>query len=61
MADNVINFPAQALPRSRKTKKWGEQCVLWAKNKATFTYSPVMKSVIHKKINYDLVNGKTCS
>lgn len=31
---------------------------MWAKNKATFTYSPVMKSVIHKKINYDLVNGK---
>ena len=58
MTDNVINFPAQALSRNRKTKKWGEQCVLWAKNKATFNYSPVMKSVIHKKINYDLVNGK---
>ena len=58
MTDNVINFPAQALSRNKKTKEWGKKCVLWAKNKATFNYSPVMKSVIHKKINYDLVNGK---
>lgn len=30
----------------------------WADSKTFFNYSPVRKSVIHKKINYDLVNGK---
>ena len=30
----------------------------WADNKTFFNYSPVRKSVIHKKINYDLLNGK---
>jgi len=30
----------------------------WADSKTFFNYSPVRKSVIHKKINYDLLNGK---
>lgn len=30
----------------------------WADSKTFFNYSPVRNSVIHKKINYDLYNGK---
>lgn len=57
MADN-INFPRQMLPFSKKTKQWRKQCLLWADNKTFFNYSLVRKSVIHKKINYDLLNGR---
>ena len=53
-----INFPRQQLPFSQKTKKWRKQCMDWADSKTFFNYSPVRKSVIHKKINYDLLNGK---
>lgn len=51
-------FPAQQLPISRKNLKWRKQCVDWAKDKTFFNYQLVRKSVINKKINYDLVNGK---
>ena len=57
MADN-INFPRQMLPFSKKTKQWRKDCLLWANQKTFFNYSLVRKSVIHKKINYDLLNGK---
>ena len=57
MADN-INFPRQMLPLSKKTKQWRKECLLWANQKTFFNYNLVRKSVIHKKINYDLLNGK---
>ena len=53
-----INLPQQQLPFHRKTKKWRKQIVDWADSKTFFNYSPVRNSVIHKKINYDLLNGK---
>ena len=53
-----INLPPQQLPFHRKTKKWRKQIVDWADSKTFFNYSPVRNSVIHKKINYDLLNGK---
>ena len=53
-----INLPPQQLPFHRKTKKWRKQNVDWADSKTFFNYSPVRNSVIHKKINYDLLNGK---
>ena len=53
-----INLPPQQLPFHRKTKKWRKQIVDWADSKTFFNYSPVRNSVIHKKINYDLQNGK---
>lgn len=53
-----IQFPPQQLPFSKKTKKWRKQVVDWADSKTFFNYSLVRNSVIHKKINYDLVNGK---
>lgn len=52
------NFPRQQLPFKAKTKAWRVKCVQWADSKTIFNYSPVRKSVIKKKILYDLVNGK---
>ena len=58
MKHSVIQFPPQQLSFSRKNKKWRKQCVDWADSKTFFNYSPVRNSVVHKKINYDLLNGK---
>lgn len=51
-------LPPQNLPFSKKNKKWRKQVMDWADSKTLFNYSLVRKSVIHKKINYDLLNGK---
>ena len=52
-----MQFPPQQLPMSKKTKKWRKQILDWGSNRATMASSLVRKSVIHKKINYDLLNG----
>ena len=52
-----LQFPPQQLPMSKKTKKWRKQILDWGSNRATITSSLVRKSVIHKRINYDLLNG----
>ena len=57
MADNVFSFPAQQLPHSKKTDKWRKQCVDWGAERSFSNYSLVRKSVKHKKINYDLIDG----
>jgi hypothetical protein len=54
----ITNLPQQRLPFHKKNKKWRKQIVDWADSKTFFNYSPVRNSVIHKKINYDLLNGK---
>lgn len=54
----ILQFPAQQLPFSRKTKEWRKKHCDWASSRTFFNYSPVRKSVMHKKINYDLLNGK---
>jgi hypothetical protein len=54
----LMNLPQQQLPFSRKTKKWRKMHLDWADSKTFFNYSPVRKSVINKKINYDLLTGK---
>lgn len=53
-----INLPPQQLPFNKKNKSWRKKHLDWADSKTFFNYSPVRKSVIHKKINYDLLNGK---
>ena len=58
MGYEMINFPTQQLPFNRKNAKWRKQHLDWADSKTFFNYSLVRKSVIHKKINYDLLNGK---
>ena len=51
-------FPPQQLPFSKKNKAWRKKHCDWADSKSLFNYSLVRNSVIHKKINYDLLNGK---
>lgn len=58
MGSEFINLPRQTLPFSQKNKKWRKACLDWADSKTFFNYSLVRKSVVHKKINYDLLNGK---
>ena len=54
----MINLPPQQLPFTKKNKAWRKKHLDWADSKTFFNYSLVRKSVIHKKINYDLLNGK---
>lgn len=51
-------LPPQNLPFSKKTKEWRKKHLDFADSKTFFNYSLVRKSVIHKKIAYDLLNGK---
>lgn len=53
-----INLPPQQLPLSKKNKAWRKAHLDWADGRTFFNYSPVRNSVIHKKINYDLLDGK---
>lgn len=55
---DFINFPRQQLSFKSKNAIWRRQCVDWGDSKTFFNYSPVRRSVISKKINYDLYNGK---
>lgn len=57
MSRQFKGFPPQQLSFSAKTKSWRKQCVDWGAEQGTITYNPVRKSIIHKKINYDLLNG----
>ena len=55
---DYTQFPPQQLSFSRKNKAWRKKHCDWADSKSLFNYSLVRNSVIHKKINYDLLNGK---
>ena len=55
---DYIQFPPQQLSFSKKNKAWRKKHCDWADSKSLFNYSLVRNSVIHKKINYDLLNGK---
>lgn len=57
MKEYNSGLPPQQLPFRSKTKEWRIKCVEWADSRSFFNYSPVRKSVTHKKINYDLLNG----
>ena len=52
-----VQFPPQQLSFNKKTKAWRKTVLDWADTKSFTHYSPVRKSVLHKKINYDLLNG----
>ena len=52
------SFPKQLLPFSQKGSKWRAQCVYWGASRNIMTSSPIRRSVAHKQINYDLLNGK---
>ena len=57
--DNVIrDFPRQAIPLRKKNKKWREDCVKAGDRSSVLSSSLIRKTVIHKKLNYDLFDGK---
>ena len=56
--NKFVQFPPQQLPFSKKNKAWRKKHCDWAESKTFFNYSLVRNSFIHKKINYDLLNGK---
>lgn len=58
MSYGNINLPQQQLPLSQKGKKWRKMHLDWADARTFFNYAPVRNSVIHKRVNYDLFNGK---
>ena len=53
----IPNLPPHQLPFKRKNKEWRKKFVDWADSKTFSTNSLVRKSVMHKKINYDLLSG----
>lgn len=55
---NNVQFPPQQLSSSRKNSSWKKQCVDFADSKLHFNYAFVRQSILHQKINYDLVAGK---
>lgn len=58
MDSTNTSLPPEQVPMSKKNKAWRKQHLDWASNRTFFNYAPVRNSVIHKKINYDLLNGK---
>lgn len=52
------NLPPQQLSFTKKNKEWRKKHLDWADNRTYATDSLVRKSVMHKKINYDLLGGK---
>lgn len=54
---DYVNLPPQQLPFSKKNKAWRKKHLDWADGKTFFNDSLVRKSVTHKKVNYDLLNG----
>ena len=53
----VQNLPPQQLPFNQKGKEWRKKHLDWADNRTFFNDGTIRKSVLSKKINYDLVNG----
>ena len=51
-------FPRQQLPYRSKGKAWRKSVLDWADDKTFRRYSPVRQSVLHKKVSFDLLNGK---
>lgn len=56
--NKIVQLPPQQLPFNKKGKEWRKKHLDWADSKTFANYSPVRKSVLNKKINYDLLNGK---
>jgi len=53
---STLQFPSQKLPKSKKTKKWAEDCIKAAEDLAIFRYSGIRESYRNKLINYNLAN-----
>lgn len=53
-----IGFPRQAISYNQKNDKWRKDCVDFCDSKTYANFSPCRKSVKHKIINYNLLDGK---
>ena len=51
-------FPRQCISYRKKTKEWAKQCIKYADSNSLLSSSTVRKTIAHKKLNYDLLNGK---
>lgn len=51
------NLPREQLPFSQKNKEWRKEHLDWADRRTYFYDNNIRKSLIKKKINFDLVNG----
>lgn len=56
--NNSNTFPAQRLPYNRKNVTWRKRHLDWATNRSYAVDSAIRKSVHHKRINFNLLNGK---
>ena len=56
--ENFKSLPPQQLPFSKKGIAWRKKHLDWADDRSYFNSNKVRKSVLNKRINYDLVNGK---
>ena len=54
----ITGFPRQALSRRQKNKEWCKSCVKFADDNTILSSSLIRKTVLHKKINFDLLGGK---
>lgn len=52
------NFPRQSISYKKKTKEWRINCMKFADSHSILSSSSVRRTVAHKKLNYDLLNGK---
>lgn len=58
MIAELKNLPPQQLPFTQKTKAWRKKHLDWADNRTFFNDNAVRRSVLHKKLNYNLLIGK---
>ncbi len=57
LSDTNKNFPPQRLPLTQKGKEWGKRHLDWAEGVKYAHGSKIRKSLITKKINFDLYAG----
>lgn len=54
----VSGFPSQMISYKSKNKAWRKKVIDWCDTKFSYDNSQIRSSVTHKKINYDLLDGK---
>lgn len=54
----ISGFPSQMISYKSKNKAWRKKVIDWCDTKFSYDNSQIRSSVTHKKINYDLLNGK---
>lgn len=54
----ITSFPVQQISDKKKTKAWRKKVIDWCDNRCSYDNSEIRSSVAHKKINYDLLEGR---